>query len=121
MATSSKTSLWVVAGYAALAAILTTGSSLTIRPRNTRATGIAPQRHDVESLPLDEKSSADSEPADLSWWGIVKSAAMQWVGHKDARLGAALSYYSVFSIGPLILIAIAVAGLLFGLSQRSLG
>jgi membrane protein len=36
------------------------------------------------------------------------------VGHKDARLGAALSYYSVFSIGPLILIAIAVAGLLFG-------
>ena len=114
MATSSKTSLWVVAGYAALAAILTTGSSLTIRPRNTPATGIAPQRHDVESLPPDGKSSADSEPADPSWWGIVNSAAMQWVGHKDARLGAALSYYSVFSIGPLILIAIAVAGLLFG-------
>jgi membrane protein len=39
---------------------------------------------------------------------------MQWVGHKDARLGAALSYYSVFSLGPLIVIAIAVAGLLFG-------
>src|ERR1700693_4338591 len=34
--------------------------------------------------------------------------------HKDARLGAALAYYSVFSIGPLIVIAIAVAGLLFG-------
>ena len=38
----------------------------------------------------------------------------QSLGHKDVRLGAALSYYSVFSIGPLILIAIAVAGLLFG-------
>ena len=29
-------------------------------------------------------------------------------------MGAALSYYSVFSIGPLILIAVAVAGLVFG-------
>jgi membrane protein len=34
--------------------------------------------------------------------------------HKDARLGAALAYYSVFSIGPVIVIAVAVAGLLFG-------
>ena len=34
--------------------------------------------------------------------------------HKDARLGAALAYYSVFSLGPLILIAIAIAGLVFG-------
>jgi membrane protein len=36
------------------------------------------------------------------------------VDHKDARLGAALAYYSIFSVGPLVLIAIAVAGLLFG-------
>jgi membrane protein len=34
--------------------------------------------------------------------------------HKDARLGAALAYYSVFSLGPLILIAVAIAGLVFG-------
>jgi len=45
---------------------------------------------------------------------MIRDAAMQWVEHKDARLGAALSYYSVFSIGPLILIAVAIAGLLFG-------
>lgn len=54
------------------------------------------------------------ENQDSGWWSIAKAAAMQWVDHKDARLGAALSYYSVFSLGPLILIAIAVAGLLFG-------
>jgi membrane protein len=47
-------------------------------------------------------------------WALVKEAAAGWVRHKDARLGAALAYYSIFSIGPLILIAIAVAGLLFG-------
>jgi len=47
-------------------------------------------------------------------WPIAKDAALQWVAHKDARMGAALSYYSVFSVGPLILIAVAVAGLFFG-------
>jgi membrane protein len=47
-------------------------------------------------------------------WPLAKEAGLQWVAHKDARMGAALSYYSVFSIGPLILIAVAVAGLVFG-------
>jgi len=48
------------------------------------------------------------------WWPLISRAGAQWLSHKDARLGAALAYYSVFSIGPLIVIAIAVAGLLFG-------
>jgi membrane protein len=47
-----------------------------------------------------------------SIWPAAKDAGLQ--SHKDARTGAALSYYSVFSIGPLILIAVAVAGLVFG-------
>ena len=47
-------------------------------------------------------------------WSTLKEAAAQWVAHKDARMGAALSYYSVFSIGPLILIAVAIAGFVFG-------
>jgi tripartite-type tricarboxylate transporter receptor subunit TctC len=45
---------------------------------------------------------------------LLKETANNWVDHKDARLGAALAYYSIFSVGPLVLIAIAVAGLLFG-------
>jgi membrane protein len=48
------------------------------------------------------------------WWTVVKGAATDWSSHKDARQGAALAYYSVFSLGPIIVIAIAVAGLLFG-------
>lgn len=48
------------------------------------------------------------------WWTILKEAAANWSSHKDARQGAALAYYSVFSLGPVIVIAIAVAGLLFG-------
>jgi membrane protein len=48
------------------------------------------------------------------WWTVIKEAATNWSIHKDARQGAALAYYSVFSLGPIIVIAIAVAGLLFG-------
>jgi membrane protein len=47
-------------------------------------------------------------------WMILKQAALHWSRHKDARQGAALAYYSVFSIGPVIVIAISVAGLAFG-------
>jgi membrane protein len=47
-------------------------------------------------------------------WTITKAAVLNWSRHKDARQGAALAYYSVFSIGPVIVIAISVAGLAFG-------
>jgi hypothetical protein len=32
------------------------------------------------------------------WWTVAKVAATNWSGHKDARQGAALAYYSVFSL-----------------------
>ena len=47
-------------------------------------------------------------------WTVAKEAAQNWSSHKDARQGAALAYYSVFSLGPLIVIAIAIAGFFFG-------
>jgi membrane protein len=47
-------------------------------------------------------------------WLVAKEAAGNWSSHKDSRQGAALAYYSIFSLGPIIVIAIAVAGLFFG-------
>jgi membrane protein len=47
-------------------------------------------------------------------WDVLKEAAENWSAHKDSRKGAALAYYSVFSIGPLIVITIAIAGFVFG-------
>ncbi len=46
-------------------------------------------------------------------WLIAKEAAAAWSRHKDARQGAALAYYSVFALGPIIVIAIAIAGFVF--------
>ena len=49
-----------------------------------------------------------------NWWGLLLDTVNRWLEHKDARLGAALAYYSIFSLGPVIVIAIAIAGLVFG-------
>ena len=42
------------------------------------------------------------------WWALVKETASMWVDHKAARLGAALAHYSIFSLGPLLVIASAI-------------
>ncbi|HEX5998369.1 MAG TPA: YihY/virulence factor BrkB family protein [Hyphomicrobiaceae bacterium] len=47
-------------------------------------------------------------------WALLTKAVNGWLRHKNARFGAALAYYSVFSLGPLLLIVTAVAGLFFG-------
>jgi membrane protein len=44
----------------------------------------------------------------------MKGAFVSWSEDKAPRLGAALAYYAAFSIAPLLVIAIAVAGLVFG-------
>jgi membrane protein len=46
--------------------------------------------------------------------GLLKEAFKEWNEDNAPRLGAALSYYTVFSIAPLLLISIAVAGVVFG-------
>jgi membrane protein len=50
-------------------------------------------------------------------WAILKLTFTNWLVHKDARLGAALAYYSIFSLGPIIIIATAIAGLFFTAEQ----
>ena len=45
---------------------------------------------------------------------VLSKAANAWIDDHAQSMGAALSYYTVFSIAPLLLIAISVAGLVFG-------
>lgn len=48
------------------------------------------------------------------WWPLLKDTAQKWSADKAPRLGAALSYYTVFSLVPLLVLTIAIAGLAFG-------
>jgi membrane protein len=46
-------------------------------------------------------------------WELIRDTFKDWSEDKAARLGAALAYYTVFAIGPLLVIVIAIAGLVF--------
>jgi membrane protein len=46
--------------------------------------------------------------------GLFKAAAVNWVHDYAQSMGAALAFYTMFSIAPLLLIVITVAGFFFG-------
>ena len=47
-------------------------------------------------------------------WQLAKAAGRSWIDDYAPSMGAALAYYTAFSIAPLLLIVIAIAGLVFG-------
>ncbi|MGZ8228902.1 MAG: YihY/virulence factor BrkB family protein [Burkholderiales bacterium] len=50
-------------------------------------------------------------------WDLFKKAISSWSADYAPSMGAALSYYTLFSIAPLLLIVIAVAGFFFGADE----
>jgi membrane protein len=47
------------------------------------------------------------------WW-VLKHAVIGWWKDDVPRLGASLAYYTLFALAPILVVAIAVAGLVFG-------
>ncbi len=47
-------------------------------------------------------------------WILLKQAGADWQEDKASQLGAALAFYSILSLAPLLVIAIAIAGFIFG-------
>ena len=79
----------------------------------------------TETLPVkpDAPASAPATPAFkpvppgsllTRSWHLIKAAVSSWVDDFAPSMGAALSYYTVFSLAPMLLIVIGVAGLVFG-------
>ena len=54
-----------------------------------------------------------------SIWSLIKESVSQWSEDYAPSMGAALAYYTIFSIAPLLVIAIAVAGFFFGQDAAS--
>lgn len=50
-------------------------------------------------------------------WQVLRDAFGGWQRHQDGRLAAALAYYAVFSLAPLLLVVIALLGLFLGQSN----
>jgi membrane protein len=49
-----------------------------------------------------------------SFWRLIKAAIEGWQADFASSMGAALAYYTTFSIAPLLVIVIAIAALAFG-------
>lgn len=50
----------------------------------------------------------------LRFWRLLKRAAVEFINDNGLKLSASLSYYTVFSIGPVLIIIISLAGLFYG-------
>lgn len=53
----------------------------------------------------------------MNWqaiWALFQETFKEWSEDKASRLAAALAYYTIFSIAPLLIIVIAIAGAVFG-------
>jgi membrane protein len=46
-------------------------------------------------------------------WNLLRATFTEWTEDQAPRLGAALAYYSVFSLAPLLVIIVSIVGLVF--------
>ena len=47
-------------------------------------------------------------------WSLLRESFSEWLDDKAPRLGAALAYYTAFSLSPVLVVVIAIAALVFG-------
>jgi membrane protein len=50
---------------------------------------------------------------------LLKSTATEWSRDKCPQLGAALAYYTIFSLAPLVLVLLGVFGLIYGSNEQA--
>ena len=117
-----RTAIWVavVSGLAIRAWQVVRQQDFARVPRrssNTAAPAIAQLRE--RRVPVREvAAAAEVASVKLPPWGhfynFMKESIDAWTDDYAPSMGAALSYYTLFSIAPLLLIVISVAGLVFG-------
>jgi membrane protein len=48
------------------------------------------------------------------FWLVLRQAFTEFTNDNGMKLSASLSYYTIFSLGPVLIIVIALAGIFFG-------
>ena len=70
------------------------------------------------SVPAPARPGASSAAAEGSklryFFDLARKAVVAWIDDLAPSMGAAISYYTMFSLAPLLVIVIAVAGAIFG-------
>ena len=47
-------------------------------------------------------------------WALGRATASEWIEDKAARLGAALAFYAILSLAPLLVITVGIVGIVYG-------
>jgi membrane protein len=50
----------------------------------------------------------------MNAWSLIYESVNEWINDRASRKGAALAFYTVFSLAPILILSIAIAGLFFG-------
>ena len=87
-----------------------TGATNVVSATAVSATGSASAREPHRS----GRAPSAAPHAGGSWWQLIKQTVNDWLEDKAPRLGAALAYYTIFSLAPLLVIALAIAGMALG-------
>jgi membrane protein len=53
-------------------------------------------------------------PSVSQLWHVMRCAVTEWLAHRAASKGAALAFYSLFSLAPILVLVIAIAGFFYG-------
>ena len=68
----------------------------------------------MEAVPAADRPDAVALPGWRAVGPVLKDAVGGFFTHQAQTLGAAIAYYTLFSLAPMLLVAIAVAGAVFG-------
>ncbi len=60
-----------------------------------------------------QRDSETSESFFGNVFSLLKQTFQEWLQDKAPQLGAALAYYTVFSLAPLVLVLLAIVGVIF--------
>jgi membrane protein len=66
-----------------------------------------------------EVQPQNREPFAARVLDLLKSTAKEWSRDKCPQLGAALAYYTIFSLAPLVLVLLGVFGLVYGSNEQA--
>lgn len=47
-------------------------------------------------------------------WRVIHCSVIQWIEHRASSKGAALAFYTLFSLAPILVLVIAIAGFFYG-------
>jgi membrane protein len=94
-------------------------------PQTQQPDAPKPSRREPQRDPTQQQQQAPGQqrqapaPKRFSWrpkdlLQFIRNTYNEWSNDKVPRMGAALAYYTIFSIAPLLVIAIAIAGFVFG-------